>query len=120
MKKTLTLLALFVLPIAAFAKDGVFPGTAKGGKRGPISVNVTVAKGKITDIAVTASKEDRTYAYDQIKAAIIKSNNYNVDVVSGASMTSKTYVAAIGMALKAAELDTQLKGALIKPAAAKK
>ncbi|MGL4987128.1 MAG: FMN-binding protein [Treponemataceae bacterium] len=114
MKKALLLALVTLVTFAVFAVDGEFTGSGKGGKNGSVTVKITVLDSKITDIVVVESKEDRAYAFDQIKEAILAENNTNVDVVSGATMSSKAYVAAVESATKAAKL--KLKGKKIPPA----
>ncbi|MGL4982370.1 MAG: FMN-binding protein [Treponemataceae bacterium] len=114
MKKTLVLVLATLVTFAVFAVDGNFTGTGKGGKNGSVTVKITVLNSKITDIDVVESKEDKTYAFDQIKDAIIAENNTNVDIVSSATMSSKAYLAAVESATKSAKLN--LKGKKIPPA----
>ncbi|MGL4986770.1 MAG: FMN-binding protein [Treponemataceae bacterium] len=112
-KKSLLIGMILFLSLVVYAKDGVFMGISREGKRGDIKVEVTVEKNKVTDIAVIEAKEDAVYAMAKITNAIIKENNTNVDVISGASVTSKAFVAAVDDALNKAGLS--LKGKLIKP-----
>lgn len=122
MKKIFITLGLCLVPALVLAKDGVFSGTGTGGKRGPVSVELTVKDSRISGIAVTQSKEDRRYAYGQYRAfdrlgqTIIANNNYNVDAVSGATMSSRAYLNAVADALGKAGLGVKLKGARLKPA----
>ncbi|MGL4981508.1 MAG: FMN-binding protein [Treponemataceae bacterium] len=113
MKKSMIFLTiLFFVGFGMYAKDGTYTAT-KEGKRGDISVAVTIKKDKITDIKVLKSMEDAKYALEKISKTIIQENNTNVDVVSGASMTSKAIVSAVEDAVSQAGLN--LKGKKIKP-----
>lgn len=82
-------------------KDGVYTGSADG-FGGPLKVQVTVAKGSITQIDVLEESETpfiAKNAFDQIPAAIIAAQSWEVDSVSGATVTSKALIAAVEAAL---------------------
>ncbi|MGL5721233.1 MAG: FMN-binding protein [Brevinema sp.] len=114
MLKNVVFFGLVVSASLAHAQDATYKGTGSNGYRGPISVDVTVAAGKITAITVTASKEDRPRnSIELITATMIRENNINVDAVSGATRTSKAFVSAVEAALK--NSGKNFKGALVKP-----
>lgn len=99
------------ISVQAFAQDGTYKGESEG-RNGKIKVEVTVASGKITDINVTESKEDKTFVYERMTKTILKHNNINIDSISGASYTSKGFLKAIEKALSSTTLN--LKGSKIK------
>ena len=94
--------------------NGSFEGVGDG-RNGEIKVNVIVAKGLITDVTVLESLESEEYAlpvFDQIQAAMIANNNINIDIVSGATLSSQGLLTAVENALK--DSGANFKGKLIK------
>ncbi len=94
--------------------NGSFEG-AGDGRNGEIKVSVVVEKGLITAINVLESLETGEYAlpvFEQMSTAIIANNNINIDVVSGATVSSQGFLIAIENALKDSGAD--FKGKLIK------
>jgi len=82
-------------------KDGVYTGTAEG-FGGPVKVEVTVANGAISQVVVLENDETPFIAENAIKQvpeAIVASQSWEVDVVSGATYTSKAIMAAVEAAL---------------------
>lgn len=82
-------------------KDGVYTGVADGFK-GPVEVEVTVSQGSITKVVVTDQMETpfiAKNAIEQIPEAIIMAQSWEVDVVSGATITSNAIKAAVEEAL---------------------
>lgn len=83
-------------------KDGTFTGNAEG-FRGNIEVEVLVKHGKITEINIINSSDDKAFlnkASEGIIEKIINEQNTNVDVVSGATYSSNGIINAIKDALK--------------------
>lgn len=82
-------------------KDGTYEGTGIG-FGGEITVSVTVADGRVTDIAVlSADGEDPAY-YDQALAVldeIVSAQSAEVDTVSGATFSSTGLIDAAADAL---------------------
>lgn len=82
-------------------KDGTYEGTGIG-FGGEITVSVTVADGRVTDIAVlSADGEDPAY-YDQALAVldeIVSAQSTEVDTVSGATFSSTGLIDAAADAL---------------------
>lgn len=103
-------------------KDGTYKGTGTG-FRGKITVEVTVKSHKITDIEVLSSSDDSAYinrASDGVIKSIIKEQSLNVDVVSGATYSSKGILAAVKNALTGVEDTSTAAGAGSGLASAKK
>lgn len=79
--------------------DGVYTGAIKG-SRWANTVEVTVASGKISDIKVI---KDQVFHLPNVTTGIIKSvedkQSLQVDIVSGATVSSKAYLKAIENAL---------------------
>lgn len=71
-------------------KDGVYTASATG-MAGDVPVTVTIMDGRIDKVEVGENAETigiGTNAIEQIPAAIIKAQSYEVEAVSGASITS--------------------------------
>lgn len=106
MRKFLSLiLALAMLlccvPAIAETADGTYEGIGQG-LFGPIKVSVTVSGGQVTDITVLEHSETAGIsdpAFEAIPAAIIEKQTTEVDVVSGATFTSKGIIEAVNNAL---------------------
>lgn len=86
-------------------KDGVYTGTGAG-YGGTIKVEVTVQKGKISDIKVLSHSETLAY-YNRAKKlidSIIKAQSVEgVDTVSGATLTSKGILTAVNACISQAK-----------------
>ena len=83
-------------------KDGVYTAEAKG-MNGPVKVEVSVEGKKIAAVKVVSHSETPGIsdpAFDVIPAAMVKANSFEVDSVSGATMTSKALIEAAKLALK--------------------
>ena len=84
--------------------DGTYTGTAEGFE-GDITVSVVVSGGAITSITITSSVDDEPYitnAKSGVIAAILSGQTTNVDVVSGATYSSKGIINAVRAALEQA------------------
>lgn len=76
---------------------GTYEVTAEG-YEGPITVEVTVKNSVITKVIVTNHNETEGLAdraLVEIPEAIIQSNSTNVDIISGATFTSKAIIEAV-------------------------
>ncbi|NLK45554.1 MAG: FAD-dependent oxidoreductase [Treponema sp.] len=81
--------------------NGTYEGTATG-HNGNVVVSVTVANGKIASVEVIQHEETAGLcdaAIAEIPATIVKKNSTKIDVVSGATVTSKAIIAATEAAL---------------------
>ena len=89
-------------PISAEA-NGTFAGEGSG-KGGKITVNVTLDQNEIKDIQVTESHESGVIsdAYDIMRQAMIEQNTPDVDMVTGATLTSAGFRTAVEDAIKKA------------------
>jgi urocanate reductase len=79
----------------------VFEGSGMG-YRGPISVLVRINDGSITEMTVIESVEDRQVgeaAMEELIELIIECNSADIDVISGATMTSKGFIEAVKNAI---------------------
>jgi uncharacterized protein with FMN-binding domain len=101
-------------PSAATKKsttDGTYQGTLTQTRWGPIQVSITVAAGKITDVAVpTYPNENRrdqeinAYALPALQQATVAAQSADIDTVSGATVTSDGYKQSLQAAIDAAHL----------------
>lgn len=85
-------------------KDGTYEGEAEG-FGGPISVSVTVAGGKVTELNIlSAEKEDGAYfeMAKDIIPTIIEQQTWDVDTISGATFSSTGIKNAAQQALEKA------------------
>ena len=80
-------------------KDGIYEGQYMGG-RWSNKVRVTVASGKVTGIEILRDvwfrKPELT---EQVVSDVIKSQSLDVDIVSGATVTTRAYLKAMENAL---------------------
>lgn len=88
-------------------KPGTYTAT-KTSYHGPLSVEVTVDETSIKDIRLTEFNDTvmvGTQAFDTISKEIIEHQTLNVDMVSGATISSAAVMAAVTEALNQAEAD---------------
>lgn len=86
---------------------GVYSGTAQG-FGGPLTVDVTVSDGKITDVTVRPHQETPFIAEGALNTLtenVVESQSANVEIVSGATYTSKAFIAAVEQALIKSRLE---------------
>ena len=103
MKRLISLMIVLALTLAGFSAlaDGAADGTytASGeGKDGPVVVETTFEGGKITSVVVTEQNETPEIArlpLEQSPAAIVKADAWDVDSVTGATITSDAIKAAV-------------------------
>ena len=95
------------LPLNTFEfknlKDGTYTGTYGGGmyKWRTTEVEVTVVSGRVTDIQVISTLENKTYP-DRLYKRILEQQTFPVDVVSGATLSSRAVLKAVENALEKA------------------
>jgi len=80
-----------------FIKDGTYTGTAQG-YNGEIEVSVTYKDNKMTNVEVTKNSEPGVVAYSAMKNIpnyIVENQSTNVDVSTGATVTSKAICEAV-------------------------
>ena len=82
--------------------DGVYTGSGNG-FRGVISAQVTVEGGRITDVTILSSSDDRDFfqrAQNGVIPAILHAQSVNVSAVSGATYSSRGILEAVADALQ--------------------
>ncbi|MDO4741163.1 MAG: flavocytochrome c, partial [Eubacteriales bacterium] len=103
MKKLLSIvlcLAMLAGMSAAALADGTFTGEGAG-KGGLIKVEVTVENGELAAVKVLEHGETPGFAdaLDTVGAAMVATNQVNVDIVTGATLSSNGLIAAVTDAL---------------------
>lgn len=89
-------------PVNKKYNDGEYTGTG-GGYSNIITVKVTILNDKIISIVITEHEEsDYGTAFTDIPKRIIDSQSTNVDIVSGATWSSKGVIQGVGEALRKA------------------
>ncbi len=85
--------------------DGIYTAEAIGFE-GKITVQITVAEDKITDITVLSAEDEEEYLSraKRVIPAILEGQNPNVDAVSGATYSSTGILNAVKLALAKAEV----------------
>ncbi|MGI6037732.1 MAG: FMN-binding protein [Limnochordia bacterium] len=117
-KNVFILLSLVVLGLGALSfanlpqgsaglyQDGTYQGQAQG-HNGPLVLEVTISSDKITAIEIVEHVETpflSDLAFDQVPPAIIEQGTTEVELVTGASVTSKAIVEAVEDALRKAKV----------------
>lgn len=87
---------------------GTFRGTGSGGFKGDITVDVTLdANRNITAVSVVSHNETPAFsddwAFPELIPAVVGRNNADISVVSGATMTSRAFLAAVRDAISNAQ-----------------
>ncbi|WP_409228190.1 FMN-binding protein [Gudongella sp. SC589] len=85
--------------------DGVYEGTSDAGMHPGLKVAVTFEGGKITNVEVVEHSETDGIsdpAIEGVPAAIVAANSTEVDVVSGATLTSNAIIEAVNNAIAVA------------------
>ncbi|MBK6954074.1 MAG: FMN-binding protein [Actinomycetales bacterium] len=84
---------------------GTYTGTTESDRFGTITVTVTLANGKITDVTYKTTVRDNhsaqieARAIPTLKAAVLAANSADVSTVSGATYTSNKYLSSLQSAL---------------------
>jgi uncharacterized protein with FMN-binding domain len=95
---------------SATYKDGQYTGTASDAVYGYIKVKAVVSGGKLTDVQFLQYPDDHhesveinTQAMPLLKQEAIQAQSADVDIVSGATDTSRAFVESLTAALKGAQ-----------------
>ena len=88
-----------------------YTGSVASTRWGDVQVSITVANGKITDVAVPVypsgngrDQEINAYALPILRQETLTAQNASIDTVSGATVTSDGYLESLQSALDAAHL----------------
>jgi uncharacterized protein with FMN-binding domain len=90
------------------ATDAVVNGTVARTRWGPVQVRVTIAGGRITDVAAIQypngngrDQQINSYALPKLRSQVIAAQSANIDGVSGATVTTDGYTQSLQAALDA-------------------
>jgi uncharacterized protein with FMN-binding domain len=94
---------------AAPLHDGTFDGQAYDAYYGPVQVEVTIQQGQISNVQALQSPNHRrtsvainNEALPMLLEEVIQAQSAKIDLISGATLTSRAYVASLADALKQA------------------
>jgi uncharacterized protein with FMN-binding domain len=89
----------------------VIDGPAAQTRWGPVQVRAVIADGRLTDVIVLQmpalngrDREINAYAMPQLREAAIEAQSADIDVISGATVTSEGYISSLQAALDQAHL----------------
>lgn len=86
-------------------KDGSYEATVDG-QNGPMTVQITVADGRLSEVTIVSNNETENIAADALKKvpeAMVSGNTPNVDAVTGATLTSDRIMDAVTQCLEQAK-----------------
>lgn len=91
-------------------KDGTYTGSKVINQYGTVQVQAVILNGKITDIKYLSLPSDlansqavSAYASPILKSEAISTQNANVNIVSGATQDSQSFIQSLGSALQSAQ-----------------
>lgn len=85
--------------------DGTYTGSAYSNEFGSWTVTVTIADGQITDVTASTTAQDHhsqginTQAVPRLRTQVLSAQSAHVDTISGATLTSKSYLSSLQSAL---------------------
>ncbi|MDO4489471.1 MAG: flavocytochrome c [Lachnospiraceae bacterium] len=103
------------------AVDGTYTATAKG-FGGDITADVTIAGGAIADVQVMGPNETEglgSVAVEKLPGAVLAAQSLNVDMISGATVSSTAILAALDDCLAQAGIDSSKLTGVVSEAAEK-
>lgn len=86
-------------------RDGTYTGSAEG-PHGPIEVEVTVEGGELNDIIILDHSEAEhisAFTLEELPSIIVDNNTADIDVRTGATVTSRGIINAVNDALEDAQ-----------------
>ena len=89
--------------------DGTYTGSAYSNEFGSWAVTLTIADGQITDVTASTTAQDRrsqginTQAVPRLRTQVLTAQSAQVDTISGATLTSKSYLSSLQSALDEAQ-----------------
>ncbi len=91
-------------------KDGTYTGPSVNAMWGLVQVQVVVQNGQVKDVQALQYPSDRRtsqrinqQALPWLQSEVIQSQNANVDMISGATLTSQAYIRSLQVALNSAK-----------------
>jgi uncharacterized protein with FMN-binding domain len=91
---------------AAEYQDGVYEGTGQG-LRGPVAVRLRIAGGVIAELEILRHEEDKFSggpAMEELAELALENNSADIDVISGATESSRGFLEAVEDALAKARI----------------
>ena len=85
--------------------DGTYTGSAYSNEFGSWTVTVTIADGQITDVTASTTAQDHhsqginTQAVPRLRTQVLSAQSAHVDTISGATLTSHSYLSSLQSAL---------------------
>lgn len=85
--------------------DGTYTGSAYSNEFGSWTVTVTIADGQITDVTASTTAQDHhsqginTQAVPRLRTQVLTAQSAQVDTISGATLTSHSYLSSLQSAL---------------------
>ena len=85
--------------------DGTYTGAAYSNEFGSWTVTVTITDGQITDVTASTTAQDHhsqginTQAVPRLRTQVLTAQSAHVDTISGATLTSKSYLSSLQSAL---------------------
>ena len=89
--------------------DGTYTGSAYSNEFGSWTVTVTITDGQITDVTASTTARDHhsqginTQAVPRLRTQVLTAQSAQVDTISGATLTSKSYLSSLQSALDEAQ-----------------
>ena len=89
--------------------DGTYTGAAYSNEFGSWTVTVTITDGQITDVTASTTAQDHhsqginTQAVPRLRTQVLSAQSAHVDTISGATLTSKSYLSSLQSALDEAQ-----------------
>jgi uncharacterized protein with FMN-binding domain len=91
--------------------NGTFTGTDVPNRFGDVQVRVVISNGRITDVQAVRLPTDRAesaYISQQVgpwlRTEVLQAQSANIDIISGATYTSQSYMQSLESALQQAHL----------------
>ncbi len=91
-------------------KDGTYTGTSEDAFYGNVQISATISGGKITDVSFLSYPNDNPNSQDinsqatpLLKQEALKAQSANVDVISGATLTSQAFAKSLQSVLSQAK-----------------
>ncbi|HTJ55960.1 MAG TPA: FMN-binding protein [Devosiaceae bacterium] len=91
-------------------RDGSYKGPSADAYYGRVQVDAVVKGGRIDSIEVLAYPNDRSrsrrisaYALPSLEQEVVQAQSANIDIVSGATLTSEAYIRSLKAALSSAQ-----------------
>ena len=89
--------------------DGTYTGAAYSNEFGSWTVTVTITDGQITDVTASTTAQDHhsqginTQAVPRLRTQVLSAQSAHIDTISGATLTSHSYLSSLQSALDEAQ-----------------